>query len=504
MSDEGRLVAGRYRITRRIGTGAMGAVWHAQDELLQRPVAIKQLLLQPGLDEDDAEEARQRTMREGRLAARLHHPNAITVFDVSTDEHSQPCLIMEYLESTSLAEVLRGGTTLPPIDVARIGAQIAAALKSAHRVGIVHRDIKPGNILLTSDGVVKITDFGISRANDDVTVTKTGMIAGTPAYLAPEVAIGQNPGPESDVFSLGSTLYAATEGQPPFGLSENTLSLLHSVAAGQINPPRQSGPLTSVLALLLHPDKAHRPTAAETEELLDAVARGETPIGAPDADSATTARLGAAGPGAAGPGAAGTPDGDPGATVLAGHSGTLTGLPAADGTGPDAPTALYAGAVHADGTRTAMDAADYDYDDGPPRGRWQRLVAVGGLVLVALAAFGLWMFTGSGEQNNPNTNPAPPPTSAPASSEEPTTTPEEPERTTQAPQPAPEPRPQPQPQVTTTEPPAEQTTEPTELTTPSEENSPPPDEDSGGDGPPPGDDTSSSPPSTPSSPTSAG
>jgi serine/threonine protein kinase len=233
VSDEGRLVAGRYRIIQRIGTGAMGTVWQAQDEVLARTVAIKQLLLPRSLEENDAEDARQRTMREGRIAARLHHPNAITVFDVVTDENGQPCLIMEYLNSTSLAAVLQERRTLPPIEVARIGAQIAAALKEAHAVGIVHRDIKPGNILLAGNGTVKITDFGISRAKDDVTVTKTGMIAGTPAYLAPEVAIGGDPGPESDIFSLGSTLYAACEGQPPFGLSENTLSLLHAVAAGR-------------------------------------------------------------------------------------------------------------------------------------------------------------------------------------------------------------------------------------------------------------------------------
>ncbi|MGH3431476.1 MAG: serine/threonine-protein kinase [Thermocrispum sp.] len=281
MSDEGRLVAGRYRISRRIGTGAMGAVWQAHDELLGRTVAIKQLMLQPGLEEVEREEARQRTMREGRIAARLHHQNAITVFDVVTDDRGQPCLIMEYLESTSLAAVLQSKETLPPLEVARIGAQIAAALKVAHRVGVVHRDIKPGNILLDRDGMVKITDFGISRAKDDVTVTKTGMIAGTPAYLAPEVAIGEDPGPESDIFSLGSTLYAATEGQPPFGLSENTLGLLHAVAAGHINPPRRSGPLTSVLAVLLHPEKERRPDAAEAEDLLDAIARGETPLGGP-------------------------------------------------------------------------------------------------------------------------------------------------------------------------------------------------------------------------------
>src|SRR6266545_1290361 len=246
MTDDGRVVAGRYRLISRIGTGAMGVVWRAYDERLNRTVAVKRLLLSPGLPEDEATEAVARCLREGRIAARLHHPNAIAVYDV-VDEDGVPCLIMEYLPSKSLAMVLGDHGLLDPREVARIGAQCAAALAVAHAAGIVHRDVKPGNILLGDDGSVKITDFGISRATDDVTVTKTGMIAGTPAYLAPEVAIGKDPTPASDIFSLGSTLYAAVEGEPPFGLSENTLGLLHAVAAGKINPPHYAGPLTDVL-----------------------------------------------------------------------------------------------------------------------------------------------------------------------------------------------------------------------------------------------------------------
>ncbi len=454
MSDEGRLVAGRYRIDGRIGTGAMGAVWQAHDEVLGRTVAIKQLLLQPHLDEHDAEDARQRTMREGRIAARLHHPNAISVFDVVTDDNGQPCLIMEYLNSTSLAAVLQERRTLPPTEVARIGAQVAAALREAHAVGIVHRDIKPGNILLAGNGTVKITDFGISRAKDDVTVTKTGMIAGTPAYLAPEVAIGGDPGPESDVFSLGSTLYAACEGQPPFGLSENTLSLLHAVAAGQINPPRQSGPLASVLAVLLHPDISHRPTAEECEELLAAVARGETPLGGPADETMMTPSAGVLGAAA------------PGATQLfedVGHSGTLLGgdpgptqqvpyyeddYPAASGYPEDDYDDGYGQRRYADdepygaplppgqlppglaATRAAPVPGDYDYDDGsryddeyddqppPPQrartspvdddddvkpGAWKRPAIIGGIVVVALAALGIWLLS----PNNPQAPAAP-------------------------------------------------------------------------------------------------
>ncbi|WP_020668335.1 serine/threonine-protein kinase [Amycolatopsis nigrescens] len=520
MSDEGRLVAGRYRVIKRIGTGAMGAVWQAQDEILHRTVAIKQLLLQPGLEENEAEDARQRTMREGRIAARLHHPNAITVFDVVTDDNGQPCLIMEYLQSTSLAAELQARKTLPPIEVARIGAQVAAALKEAHAVGIVHRDIKPGNILLTSVGLVKITDFGISRAKDDVTVTKTGMIAGTPAYLAPEVAIGGDPGPESDIFSLGSTLYAACEGQPPFGLSENTLGLLHAVAAGQINPPRQSGPLASVLAVLLHPDVNHRPTAEESEELLDAVARGETPLGGPDDETrfspsaggllgagAAGAALGAAA--ASGPGTRSF-DGD---VVPAGHSGTLgegtqvgnfydepedgyaegTGYPEDDyDRGPAATKAVpLAGAA-----RGPDDYGDYDGYDEPPRGRggeyedeprgnWKKPALIGGIVLVALVAFGVWIFSPKSQPAG-DQQPLPPP---PASSSAPSTPTSTPEPSTTVESPSDDPtsksrpsssrrtsdRPEPPPNTSSSKPPTK-TTSSTKSTTsdPPDSSSPPP------------------------------
>lgn len=274
---ENAVVAGRYRLGSRIGSGAMGIVWQAHDERLHRTVAVKQLLLQPGLSAAQAEEARRRCMREGRIAARLSHPNAITVYDVA--EHGgDPWLIMEYLPSKSLATVLSEQGTLPPTEAARIGAQVASALVAAHAAGIVHRDIKPANVLLGEDGTVKITDFGISRATGDVTVTATGMLAGTPAYLAPEVAKGEDPKPAADVFSLGSTLYTAVEGHSPFGLSENTLALLYAVAAGKITPPRQAGPLTALLMQLLRVEPDERPSLTTTRDGLLAVAEGRGPM----------------------------------------------------------------------------------------------------------------------------------------------------------------------------------------------------------------------------------
>ncbi|PFX03379.1 Serine/threonine-protein kinase PknB [Nocardia farcinica] len=270
-----RLIAGRYRLAERIGTGAMGVVWRATDERLQRVVAVKQLLLAPGLTREQAQDAKQRAMREGRIAARLHHPHAITVFDVA-EEDGQPWLVMEYMPAPSLAAEIAGGRTLPPHQVADIGAQAAAALAAAHAAGIMHRDVKPAN-LLVGNGTVKITDFGISRAVGDVTVTATGFLAGTPAYLAPEVARGEDPSPASDVFALGATLYAAVEGAPPFGEGDNPLAVLHAVARGEIPPPRRAGPLAPVLMRLLAADPVARPSMPEAARALADVAAGRTP-----------------------------------------------------------------------------------------------------------------------------------------------------------------------------------------------------------------------------------
>jgi len=267
--ETGQLIAGRYRLAERVGNGAMGVVWRATDERLARVVAIKHLLLRPGLSEDESRQARQRAMREARIAARLQHPNAVAMYDVA-EHNGDPCLVMEYVPAPSLSAVLAEHGTLPPARVAEIGAKIAAALATAHQVGITHRDIKPGNVLLDDEGTVKITDFGISRAADDGTATQTGMLAGTPAYLAPEIARGSNPSQAADVFALGATLYHAVEGTPPFGLDENPLALLHAVASGAVTPPRLAGGLTGPLMTLLRPTPGERPTMAGAAALLSA------------------------------------------------------------------------------------------------------------------------------------------------------------------------------------------------------------------------------------------
>lgn len=270
MSGPDALIAGRYRLVNRIASGGMGIVWQAWDELLQRPVALKQLRPQPGLSDAEAELTSQRAMREARITARLHHQHAVPVYDV-VEYDGLPCLIMQYLPSTSLQTIVNDRGTLQPTEAARIGAEVASALAAAHAVGIVHRDVKPGNVLITEDGSAKITDFGISHALGDTTLTSTGMVTGTPAYLAPEVARGAESGFASDVFSLGATLYAATEGAPPFGTDQNPMAVLHKVASGQVNPPQRSGPLTSLLLRMLAADPGNRPPMIDVAHTLKAL-----------------------------------------------------------------------------------------------------------------------------------------------------------------------------------------------------------------------------------------
>jgi hypothetical protein len=278
LTAPGRLVAGRYRLQSQIGGGGMGAVWLARDELLGRQVAVKQVLVSDN-DQVLAEQQRQRALREGRIAARLSHPHAISVYDVA-QEGEVPWLVMEYLPSRSLAEVVSADGLLRVDQVAQIGAQVADALTATHAAGIVHRDVKPANILIGQgeriEGLVKITDFGISHAHGDVTLTTTGQITGTPAFLAPEVAQGYEMGEASDVFSLGATLYTCLEGQPPFGMEDNALAMLHKVAGGSIRPPERAGSLTAPLMRMLAADPADRPTMAQVRDELAKLAAGRS------------------------------------------------------------------------------------------------------------------------------------------------------------------------------------------------------------------------------------
>ncbi len=271
--EEIRRLADRFDLIEPVGGGSMGTVWRARDDNLERTVAVKELLLPHGQGEQKADEAKNRALREARIAARLVHPHAITVFGV-IDEQDRPWIIMEYLPSISLADKLREGP-MEVDDVIRLAIQLCSALAAAHRAGIVHRDIKPGNVLLGEDDTVKITDFGISRAMGDVQLTATGEISGTPAFLAPEVARGEDATSASDVFSLGATLYTALEGGTPYGTAENPIALLYRASSGEITPPVKSGILTPLLTRLLDVRPDSRPTMTETERELRALAAGD-------------------------------------------------------------------------------------------------------------------------------------------------------------------------------------------------------------------------------------
>ncbi|NGP08980.1 serine/threonine protein kinase [Rhodococcus sp. 14C212] len=318
-------MAGRYRLVSKLGGGGMGAVWLAHDTLLDRDVAVKQVTSTVGLPPEAAEEIRRRTLREGRIAARLTHEHAISMYDVAL--HSgEPWLVMEHLPSRSLAQVMNIADTLPPLEVAQIGTHIADALAAAHAAGIVHRDIKPGNILVAERGrelgIVKISDFGIARAKGDH--DRSGVITGTPAFFAPEVARGSDPTEASDVFSLGATLYTAIEGQPPFGIDPDSIALLHRVARAEIIPPTRTGPLTDVLLAMLEPDPARRPTMEQARDRLAAVALG------PDADpELLRGRPILSADGTVPVWARRTTTPFVGSRRTAGTGGTLTGLPAA-------------------------------------------------------------------------------------------------------------------------------------------------------------------------------
>src|SRR3954469_15413420 len=208
----GRVVAGRYALIDVLGRGGMGVVWLAEDRVLERQVALKEVTFTTALGTEDRQILRERTMREARAAARLHHPCVTTVFDV-VEEGGKPWLVMERVDARSVHELLEDGGPLPPRAVARIGLDVLAALEAAHAAGIVHRDVKPANVLVNAEGRACLTDFGLATSTRDSTLTGDGAFIGSPSYVAPERAQGLPPGPSIDLWSLGATLYTAVEGR---------------------------------------------------------------------------------------------------------------------------------------------------------------------------------------------------------------------------------------------------------------------------------------------------
>ncbi|MFE0329181.1 serine/threonine-protein kinase [Streptomyces sp. NPDC058960] len=272
----GRLVAGRYRLLAKLGHGGMGTVWRAKDETVDREVAVKEPRVPDHLPEREQANVYERMRREARAAARLDHPAVVDVHDVAVVD-GRPWIVMELVRGRSLGDALQEGT-LGVREAARIGLEVLGALEAAHAAGVLHRDVKPDNILLGRYDRVVLTDFGIAQIEGETKLTETGGFVGSPEYIAPERVLGRRPGPESDLWSLGVVLYAATEGVSPFRRT-NTPATLQSVLNSTPAPPASArGPLADAIGGLLNKDPARRPNAAEVRRLLQEAAREPAPV----------------------------------------------------------------------------------------------------------------------------------------------------------------------------------------------------------------------------------
>jgi eukaryotic-like serine/threonine-protein kinase len=276
---EKRVVAGRYALRDVLGRGGMGTVWLATDQILERQVALKEVTFSIDLTDEERHILRERTMREARAAARLDHPHVATVYDV-VEEAGKPWLVMEHVPARSLQQILEEEGPLPPAAVARIGLDVLDALEAAHEAGIVHRDVKPANVLVDAGGGACLTDFGIATTTGDSSLTTHGALIGSPSYMAPERANGEEPSPAVDLWSLGATLYAAVEGRPPFNRGE-AMATLMAVVSEHPAPMLRAGPLEPVLHGLLTKDPARRSTVRIARPELAAVAGQATSAGSP-------------------------------------------------------------------------------------------------------------------------------------------------------------------------------------------------------------------------------
>ncbi len=369
----GDRIGGRYVVRRAIGRGGMGTVWLCRDEVLGRDVAVKQIGALPGESESET----RRAMREARSAAALNHANAVAVYDV-VDHDGTPWLVMEYVDGETLADAVRREGRLDPRDVARIGSQLAAALVRAHDRRIVHRDIKPGNVLIDGAGTPKISDFGIARGYGDDQLTQTGFLTGTPGYLSPELARGDDPGPASDVWALGATLYQAVEGRAPYEPRPNPIALLQAIASESPRAMVHAGPLAgSIAAMMASPDR--RWDMATAAEQLGRVARGEAavlPAGVEEPPAPVSSGE------AAGVGPAAAMSARDGSVASVGSSVRSSAPPATD-------DADGAGGVDRPGEPTASWATPAE---GRHRRRRSRIaLLLTGLLLVLLLGGGYWL-----------------------------------------------------------------------------------------------------------------
>ncbi|MFD9303602.1 protein kinase [Streptomyces sp. NPDC060048] len=376
----GNVVAGRYRLLGPLGRGGMGMVWRARDEVLGREVAVKEVRAPAGMDAAEVDRMYRRLEREAWAAARVSHRGVVTVYDVATED-GRPWIVMEIVRGLSLAEVLAGDGPLTPQRTAHLGEQVLSALRSAHEAGVLHRDVKPGNVLIANDGRVVLGDFGIASLEGASAITMTGEVVGSPEFLAPERALGREPGPESDLWSLGVLLYTAVEGVPPFR-KDTPVATLRAVVDDGFPPPRRAGPLTPVLEGLLIKDPGDRLPAAEAARMLRVIGAGGTvrAAGGPVSDRA------------AGPAPGAWPD-SPGSAARHGY-------------GPPVPARTHA----------AEPAAPYGSAPPAPRRDGAGRALTGGIValLAVLAVLGWLLLRDRGTGAGPEVAPTPTPSVAPS------------------------------------------------------------------------------------------
>ncbi|WP_045324292.1 serine/threonine-protein kinase [Streptomyces sp. NRRL F-4428] len=400
MSEEAnsvRVVSGRYRLLEQIGRGGMGVVWRARDEVLARDVAVKEVRAPAGLDEAELQRMYRRLEREAWAAARVSHRGVVTVYDVASED-GRPWIVMELVRGLSLADVLEAEGPMAPQRAAHVGEQVLAALRSAHESGVLHRDVKPANVLVSNDGRVVLSDFGIASLEGSSAITMTGEVVGSPEYLAPERALGRDPGPGSDLWSLGAMLYACVEGVTPFRRA-TALDTLRAVVDEEPPPARRAGPLAPVLEGLLRKDPAERLDAAEAARMLRVVGAGGAvrasggPVSGPDTPTPTGLR--GHEPGGAGP------------------------------YGPPGPPAAVRGPVPAGGTAASAGTGGGRGAAGGGRGAAGPVLAVAIALLAALAVLG-WVLLkdlGDGDGRRGNSGAATTPaTAAPAATTAPADT----------------------------------------------------------------------------------
>ena len=426
----GTVIADRYELTTLVGKGGHGTVWRAHDRLLQRDVAVKEVSLPPELPPAEREQLCDRTLREAQAAARLSHASVVRVFDVITED-GRPWIVMELLQARSLADIIAADGPMPPRVVAKIGLALAGALEAAHEAGILHRDIKPGNVMISADGRCVLSDFGAAAAGAAGTGhTAPGMVLGSAHYIAPERAVGGPAATASDLFSLGVTLYAALEGRPPFDRADTTATM-HAVVHDPPEAPRNAGPLAPVLAGLLEKDPSRRMDSKQVKHTLTGLLAG--PLSAegatgllPTAGTPVSGIPASASPYSVSPYSAGPVSAPPTTPVSASPVSSqpvsgypVSGQPVSGNPVSGGPGQGYMPGMAPMGT-TAMPMQQHDpYAPPPPPppayggakpkgsgGKSGKLLGIGLAVLVLLlvVAVGFFLFGGTGEQPDDKTD----------------------------------------------------------------------------------------------------